>query len=283
MPILHYSLLTGAVINAIPYQSGADHYQIELSAAGSLYRIAVDVYSAKKGSSRHYSSEGATTWDIDREVLYYKDENYSHPLLDTLVAAADGFTAAGELPQLLHLDYLRYQPALFPIDQMKPIPPKGISGGGGNLNEEIDPWIQKAMNNPAARLFAFGSSWDDSTSSQSDPTVYWTPNPSLGIHDIHMNQGDSGSEAKNNGSWQDGALFLQFTGVIAGGDGAFGGYGAANGDGAANGGGAANEGGAAGGGGAAIEDGAANAADAVLTTWIAMFFRFANQSTAVDS
>jgi uncharacterized protein YukJ len=240
MPILNYGLLTGAVINAIPYKSGADHYQVELSAAGSLYRIAVDVYSAKKGSSRHYSPEGATTWDLDREVLYYKDENYSHPILDTLAAAADGLTAAGKLPQSLLLDYLRYQPALFPIDQMKPIPPKSTSGGGGDLNDEIDPWIQKAMNNPAARLFAFGSSWDDSTSSHPDPTVYWTPNPSLGIHDIHMNQGDSGSEAQSNGSWQDGALFLRFT-----------------------------------------NDGAG--AGTASTTWVAMFFRFANQSIKLTS
>jgi len=239
MPILHYGLLTGAVINAIPYKSGADHYQIELSAAGKLYRIAVDVYSAKAGSSRHYSPQGATTWDLDREVLFYKDENYSHPMLAGLVAAPEGLTAAAQLPQPLLLDYLRYQPALFPIDQMKPVPPKNTSGGEGDLNDEIDPWIQKAMNNSAARLYAFGSSWDDSTSTHPDPTVYWTPNPSLGIHDIHMNQGDSGSEAQNNGTWQDGALFLQFT------------------------------------------DGGSGAEPA-SPLWIAMFFRFANQSINTD-
>jgi uncharacterized protein YukJ len=246
MPIQNYGLLTGAVINAIPYKSGADHYQIELSASGKLYRIAVDVYSAKAGSSRHYSPQGATTWDLDREVLFYKDENYSHPVLDTLVTASVGLTAAAQLPQPLLLDYLRYQPALFPIEQMKPIPPKNTSGGVGDLNDEIDPWIQKALNNPAARLFAFGSSWDDSISGHPDPTVYWNPNPSLGIHDIHMNQGDSGSEAQNNGSWQDGALFLQFTDGNSG------------------------AGPAAGSGPAA-------------PVWIAMFFRFANQSISLQS
>jgi uncharacterized protein YukJ len=239
MPIPNYGLLTGTVINAIPYKTGADHYQIELSAAGSIYRIAVDVYSAKKGSPRHFSPLGATTWDLDREVMYYKDENYSHPILDTLATAADGLTTVDQLPQTLLLDYVRYQPTLFPIDQMKPIPPKDTSGGGGDLNDEIDPWIQKALNNPAARLFAFGSSWDDSVSSHPDPTVYWTPNPSLGIHDIHMNQGDSGSEAHSNGTFHDGALFLQLT------------------------------------------DGASDAAGST-TTWIAMFFRFTNQSTNTD-
>lgn len=246
MPIQNYGLLTGAVINAIPYKSGADHYQIELSASGKFYRIAVDVYSAKAGSSRHYSPQGATTWDLDREVLFYKDENYSHPVLDTLVTASVGLTGAAQLPQPLLLDYLRYQPALFPIDQMKPIPPKNTSGVGGDLNDEIDPWIQKALNNPAVRLFAFGSSWDDSISGHPDPTVYWSPNPSLGIHDIHMNQGDSGSEAQNNGSWQDGALFLQFT----------------DGD-----------------SGVGPAAGSAPAAP----VWIAMFFRFANQSISLRS
>jgi uncharacterized protein YukJ len=263
MPIQNYGLLTGAVINAIPYKSGADHYQIELSATGKLYRIAVDVYSAKAGSSRHYSPQGVTTWDLDREVLFYQDENYSHPMLASLVAAPEGLTAAAQLPQPLLLDYLRYQPALFPIGQMKPVPPKNTSGGGGDLNDEIDPWIQKAMNNSAARLFAFGSSWDDSTSTHPDPTVYWTPNPSLGIHDIHMNQGDSGSEAQNNGTWQDGALFLQFTD---------GGSGEATtlGSGEA----------------ATLGSGEARAAGSGVTPasprWIAMFFRFANQSINTD-
>jgi uncharacterized protein YukJ len=58
----------------------------------------------------------------------------------------------------------------------------------------------------------------------------------MGIHDIHMNQGDSGSEEKNNGPGQDGALFLRFIGV-------------------------------------------AGTAD----TWVAMFFRFQNQSITTDS
>ena len=48
MPILNYGLLTGAVINAIPYKSGGDHYQIELSGAGICVgeRILFGSYSA---------------------------------------------------------------------------------------------------------------------------------------------------------------------------------------------------------------------------------------------
>ena len=34
--------------------------------------------------------------------------------------------------------------------------------------------------------------------------------PSLGMNDIHFNQGDSGSEEKANGAFQDGALFIHY-------------------------------------------------------------------------
>jgi uncharacterized protein YukJ len=71
------------------------------------------------------------------------------------------------------------------------------------------------MNNPQAEVFAFGSGWDDSISGHPDPRQYFHPNPSRGIHDIHMNQGDTGSEKKNNGAGQDGALFIRFIGASA--------------------------------------------------------------------
>jgi len=220
-------------MDALPYKKGADHYQILVQAGGDYYRIAVDVYSQLKGSKRKYSPQGATTWDVDREVMFYKDENYSHPFLDAFVEVAEGLTPAEQLPKALHLDYVRYEPALFPLDKMKTVPPKGGSGEKDDLNDDIDPWIQKAIKSDDAEIFAFGSSWDDAVSGHPDPTVYFNPNPSLGIHDIHMNQGDTGSEAKSNGVWQDGALLLRF--------------------------------------GAEDSD-----------TWVAMFFRFVNQSTDTD-
>jgi uncharacterized protein YukJ len=209
MPIQNYGLLRGQITNALPYKKGADHYQIELNAAGQLYRIAVDVYSAKKGSKRHYSpqTKGSTTWDVDREVMFYKDENYDHPILAKLTGAEQGLTPAEELPEDLLLDYLRYNPVLFPIDQMKAVPP---AGDNADLNDDIDPAVQKAMNNANAELFVFGSSFDNSNDTHPDPTVYFDPNPSLGMHDVHMNQGDTGSEARSNGTFQDGALFFHF-------------------------------------------------------------------------
>jgi uncharacterized protein YukJ len=248
MSLPDYGLLRGAVINSLPFQKIGDHYNIEVSAAGQLYRIAIDVYSVLQGSPKSFSTDGSTTWDIDRLVMYYMDVHYTHPILTPLLQTAPGFTPGAKLPATLHPDYVRYQPALFPLDQMKTVPPGEENDNTSDLNDDLDPWIQKAMNNPQAEVFAFGSGWDDSTSSHPDPRQYFHPNPSRGIHDIHMNQGDTGSEKKNNGAGQDGALFIRFIGASA-----------ATGS-------------------AAPAAAAPLAAPAPADTWVAMFFRFQNQS-----
>ena len=210
--ITNYGVLRGNVINAIPYQQGNDHYQVELKAGKDLYRIAIDVYSALAGTKIHYRADGPPTLQADRMVMFYKDENYAHPITAALLQLQAGFTAKKNIAAGLWLDYLRTSPSLFPITQMKVVPPKQVTGGpSDNLNADIDPWIQQAKNNPDAEVFAFGSGWDDRLpGARPDPTQYFHPNPLLGIHDIHMNQGDTGHEAVHNGSFQDGALFIHF-------------------------------------------------------------------------
>jgi uncharacterized protein YukJ len=236
MPLPDYGLLRGNVINVLPFQKIGDHYNIEVSVAGQLYRIALDVYSTLKGSPKFDPQDSNAVWDEDRLLMFYQNDQYAHPLLTTLLQTAEGFTPRSTLPVSLHLDYIRYQPALFPLNQMTVVPPKQEDNDDNDLNDDIDPWVQKALNNPQAEVFAFGSFWNDAGSAHPDPTIYFNPNPPMGIHDIHMNQGDSGSEEKNNGPGQDGALFLRFIGV-------------------------------------------AGTAD----TWVAMFFRFQNQSITTDS
>ncbi len=231
MPVVNYGVLRGKIINATPYQQGADHYQIEVQ-ADKLYRIAVDVYSQFAGQSINYSPDGNTTLTTDRMVMYYKDENYKHPITAAILKCKEGFTPKASMDSSLWLDYIHFSPLLFPINLMKVVKPKSDTAAGENLNGDIDPWVQKAKNNPNAEVFAFGSGWDDNAAgSHPDKHLYFNPNPSLGIHDIHMNQGDTGTEAKSNGSKQDGALFFYF------------------------------------------KD---------LNKWVAMFFRFQNQSTKTD-
>ncbi|WP_158797168.1 DUF2278 family protein [Pedobacter sp. L105] len=209
MPV-NYGVLRGKVINSIPYKSGADHFQIEVQ-ADQLYRIAVDVYSQFAGEKKNYAHDGNTMLDTDRMVMFYKDENFTHPLTDKILQVSTGFTAKKAMDQAICLDYLRTSPALFPIGSMKIVTPKSALGPGDDLNDDIGPWVQKATNNPDAEVFAFGSGWDDNAAGgHPDTQHYFNPNPSLGIHDIHMNQGDSGQEEKYNGIHQDGALFFHF-------------------------------------------------------------------------
>ena len=245
MPLPDYRLLRGSVINVLPFQKIGDHYNIEVSAAGQIYRIAVDVYSTLKGSPKFDPQDSSAVWDEDRLLLFYMDTAYSHPILATLLQTAEGFTPRSTLPSSLHLDYVRYQPALFPLNQMKDVPPKQSDNDGNDLNDDIDPWIQKAMNNPQAEIFIFGDFFNNAGEAHPDPRQYFNPNPPSGVHDVHMNQGDSGSEEKNNGPGQDGALFLRFI--------------------------------------------AATAPPTIPTppssadTWVAMFFRFQNQSINTNS
>ncbi len=217
MPV-NYGVLRGKVINSIPYKSGTDHYQIEIQ-ADKLYAIAVDVYSELAGAKLNPGSyrdviDGRTTLDTDRLVMYYKDENFTHPLTAEFLKVAEGFTAKANLDPAICLDYIRTSPALFPLSAMQVVTPKVATAPPQILNGDIGPWVQKATNNPNAVVFAFGSGWDDNTTNSSlifDWQQSFSPNPSLGIHDIHMNQGDSGSEEKNNGTYQDGALFFYFS------------------------------------------------------------------------
>lgn len=232
MPVADYGILRGNIINAIPYKQGADHYQIEVR-ADQLYRVAVDVYSRFAGTVVHYSLDGSRVLDTNRMVMYYKDENYNHPITNEILACKQGFSPKASINPSLCLDYLHFDPPLFPIDKMRVVKPKVDNTPGEDLNGDIDPWVQKAKNNPAAEVFAFGSGWDDNApGSHPDNHQYFNPNPSLGVHDIHMNQGDTGKEQKYNGSKQDGALFFYFKDE---------------------------------------------------NKWVAMFFRFQNQSTNTDN
>ncbi len=213
MPV-NYGVLRGKVTDAIPYEGGTDHYQIELNANGTPYRIAVDVYSelANNKQTHYRNGKNNQVLETDRMVMFYQDTDYIHPLTGLMPNAAVGFTPKANMEKDLLLDFIRYSPALFPLDKMTVVPPKGTNGGDTDLNDKINPWIQKAKNNPNADVYAFGSGWNDNTgNSQPDTRKHFSADDSLGIHDIHMNQGDSGTEAHSNGTWQDGALFIHFT------------------------------------------------------------------------
>ena len=153
-----------ALIKVLPFQKIGDHYNIEVGVAGQLYRIAVDVYSTLKGSPKFDPQDKSAVWDEDRLLLFYLDDQYAHPLLTALLQTAQGFTYRAQLPAILQLDYLREQPALFPISQMKVVPPKQADNDGNDLNDDIDPWIQKPSTIRRLKFSLLVSFWNDAGS-----------------------------------------------------------------------------------------------------------------------
>ncbi len=186
MPLSRYGLLKGQAVVGQPATEGNPHYQVHIAAAGVDYRIAVDVRSAAQPST----------------LLYSADENFQHALTGRLDVVADGSAPLDSVPGGLALDYVRGQ--LFDVTQMRLLPPFG-SGPQADLNDLVGSYIQRAVADPAARVYAFGDRWGPE---QDKPDAYFGFLPGNGIHDIHMNQGNSSRWAQDDGVWQDGGLLL---------------------------------------------------------------------------
>ena len=183
-----YGVLVGAIRDG---QEDPDrhspHYEIWVE-ADQNYRIAVNVRSV----------DGS-------DVLAHYDPNFTNPTklgLAGLAAGAKGFTALPTGPGGRGLDYLRDD--LFPIDVMAPIPP---DGQGVTLRNLLDGQVERAKADHSAVVIAFGEFFQDRGS---DSTFGFSPE--LGVHDIHMMQGNAGSFANDNRINGDGALFIRFAG-----------------------------------------------------------------------
>jgi len=164
------------------------HYEIWVQ-ADTNYRIAVNVRSA----------DGS-------DVLAHYDPNFTNPTkrdLPSLAAGKKGFTALPTGPGGAGLDYLRDD--LFPIDVMALIPTSVQPITAISLGNLLDAQIKRAKADQSAVVIAFGEFFRDPGR---DSTFGFSPE--LGVHDIHMMQGNSGSFAGDNRINGDGALFIRF-------------------------------------------------------------------------
>ncbi|MCM3885620.1 DUF2278 family protein [Frankia sp. R82] len=190
MPLKSYGVLAGRVRDRKREgSSDSPHYQILVEAGGTQFRVAVNVLSSQAPA----------------ELLFRADENFDHPVLPGLAALADGFTLLDSAPGGLALDFLRAN--LFPRTAMRVIP-SALPGPDNDLADRIEHFVQRAEADPTARLYAFGQRWGPE--STADKIFGFTPGN--GVHDIHMNQGNSRKFAGDDGIWQDGALLFAFPG-----------------------------------------------------------------------
>lgn len=186
---LQYGVLKGRPIN-VKFAAGAnDHYQIHIVDDTTDYRIAINVKSSKSPP----------------DLLYLVNDNFSYPTLEELERLPLGFKPLPERkPGGLAIDYIRGN--FFDRAQMVALP-ASLPGPNNDLNEKINSYVQRALSDESALIYAFGARWGPEDRKKDQ---YFGFSPGNGIHDIHMNQGNDPNHANDDGVWQDGAMFIQF-------------------------------------------------------------------------
>jgi uncharacterized protein YukJ len=189
MPLARYGVLAGRVVDRRA-EGGTDtpHYQVQVDGGGVDYRVAVNVLSRQTPS----------------ELLYLADEAFQHPVLQGLHDLPEGFTTLPSTAGGLALDFIRAN--LFDRQLLRPVPATA-PGPDNDLADKLDHFVERAAADPAARVYAFGQRWGPEPST---PDKVFGFSPGNGVHDIHMNQGNSQAFRHDDGVWQDGGLLLRY-------------------------------------------------------------------------
>ncbi len=188
MALDEYGVLAGQVLDHRA-EGGTDspHFQILVQAGAERFRLAVNVMSQQSPS----------------ELLYLADETFSHPLVQAVPAMPDGFTALASQPGGVALDYIRGN--LFDRTAMRALPPN-VFGPDNDLADKLAHYVGRATGDSEARLYAFGQRWGPETIADK----IFGFKPGAGVHDIHMNQGNSARFQTDDGVWQDGGLLIHY-------------------------------------------------------------------------
>jgi uncharacterized protein YukJ len=188
MPLKNYGILKGTPIDKKPGTGASPHYHVLIDDSNFLHRISINVKSKVSPS----------------ELLYYIDDDFSHPILQSLPDFEQGFTAINRRKSAL--DFIRAN--LFETQKMVPLT-HDVPGPDNDLNEKIGFYIRRAIQHKAT-IYAFGERWGPEPDTRDK---YFTFKPGSGIHDIHMNQGNVEKWKKADGVWQDGGLIIHYPAI----------------------------------------------------------------------
>jgi uncharacterized protein YukJ len=188
MPLKSYGVVSGRVVNTCREgSSDSPHYQIHLvDDAGTHYRAAINVQSAQSPS----------------ELRYLIVDDFRHPVTGALPAAGSGWTRLAAGPGGANLDYIRAN--LFDPAAMRLLPPD-VTGPDNDLADLLDHYVQRAQADPQVTAYVFGERWGPETTTADKIFGFL---PGNGVHDVHMNQGNTGPFVRDDGVWQDGGLLL---------------------------------------------------------------------------
>jgi uncharacterized protein YukJ len=182
----NYGLLKGRPLRGVPGRGSNPHYQIHVIDDTTEYRVAVNVKSQQSPS----------------EVEFLVDDDFRHPITEGLIDRALGFERLASIPTGGGLDFIRGN--LFDRSKMRPLP-QNLPGPDDDLNDAVDRYVQAAVAEEQAFICAFGQRWGPEPAIRDKIFGFL---PGNGIHDIHMNQGNSSRFVQDDGVWQDGALLF---------------------------------------------------------------------------
>jgi uncharacterized protein YukJ len=188
MPLRSYGVLKGKAIEVRIGAGQSPHYQVRLIDETTDYRIAINVKSQLPPS----------------EVEFIVIDHFAHPITPVIDGLPSGFTKLASSPTSGALDFIRGN--LFDRERMKPLP-FSVPGFDNDLNEKLDAIMQRAVADENARVYAFGERWGPEPATKDK---YFGFLPGNGIHDIHMNQGNSGRFTGDDGVYQDGGVIVHF-------------------------------------------------------------------------
>ncbi len=181
MSLKNYGVLKGKAIDSREGMGASPHFQVLVIDDDLRHRIAINVKSKVEPS----------------ELLYYVDENFDHPMVTELESLPPGFHELPSESGGMALDYIRGN--CFDVTLAKPLP-HDIPGPDNDLNELIHKYVARAIAMENSAVYAFGEKWGPETKRDK----YFGFKPGNGIHDIHVNQGNSDAWKMDDGIYQDG-------------------------------------------------------------------------------
>jgi uncharacterized protein YukJ len=138
------------------------------------------------------------------ELLYAVVDDLRHPVTSAVSGLGNGWHALESKPGGASLDYIRAN--VFDPKSMRLLPPD-VAGPDNDLPDLLDHYVQRAIADAGARVHAFGQRWGPEADK---PDKVFGFEPGNGVHDIHMNQGNSAGFRRDDGVWQDGGLLFHF-------------------------------------------------------------------------
>lgn len=173
-----WSYDTSSPSKKLSYSHASPHYHIISEVdGGQQYTIVINIESSDHSSPM---------------LLYYIDKNYNNPITSNLLNTFSSGYSIIESPSSssgIVLDYVKGN--LF--DHSKMLTEEHLSNGEDSLNFIIDSYVKNSIE-VGADIYAFGTRFADTHV--------------MGMHDIHMNQGNEKKYESEDRVYQDGGLLI---------------------------------------------------------------------------